>query len=310
MLSGAYLGNNPETVTSFEAWLGTEVDFVRAHTGRANWSDYLSSVDWVGDRMAQSGHPIVWTVPMFADGGSLGAAAEGRYEEYHKAVAATILEISGAQDDIVVRFGEEFNGWWFPWAAEDRADTYVAAFRSMVDAFRSVSDKFTFEWNVNIGENMDPATAYPGDDYVDIISMDFYYNTKWHDTNASDAWNDFVNARWGLQWLEDFAASRGKPTAYSEWGVSHDGAGPFIAKAFDWFAKHDVVYQSYWNSNADFPGKLSDGQYPAAGAEYRAQMLYAAEFNDRPPVVELPEEPVDPVLPNVDPRSVRSPRSF
>ena len=296
MLSSAYLGNDPENVEDFEAWLGTEVDFVRAHTGKANWSDYLSSVEWVGDRMAETGHPLVWTIPMFAENGSLEAAAEGRYDEDHASVATSILEVSGAQDEIVVRFGEEFNGWWFPWAAEGRPDTYVDAFRNMVDTFRSVSDKFTFEWNVNIGERMDPATAYPGDDYVDIISMDFYYNTDWHDTDASAAWNNLVTMRWGLQWFEDFAASRGKPTAYSEWGVSHDGAGPFIAEAFDWFAEHDVVYQSYWNSNADFPGALDTGSRPNAAAEYRAQMLEAAEANEtgEQPPAPTQEESRDP----------------
>ena len=29
-----------------------------------------------------------------------------------------------------------------------------------------------------------------------------------------------------------------------------------------WFDSHNVVYQTYWNSNASFPGKLSDGKFP------------------------------------------------
>jgi hypothetical protein len=30
------------------------------------------------------------------------------------------------------------------------------------------------------------------------------------------------------------------------------------------------VYQTYWDANNDFMGKLSDGQYPHAGDAYRA----------------------------------------
>jgi hypothetical protein len=47
--------------------------------------------------------------------------------------------------------------------------------------------------------------------------------------------------------------------------------------AAQWFANHDVVYQSYWNSNADFRGKLSDDQYKKVGAIYRAQFGPAAK---------------------------------
>ena len=30
---------------------------------------------------------------------------------------------------------------------------------------------------------MNPADAYPGDEYVDVIGMDFYYNIKWNPTD-------------------------------------------------------------------------------------------------------------------------------
>jgi hypothetical protein len=66
------------------------------------------------------------------------------------------------------------------------------------------------------------------------------------------------------------AASRhDKPRAFAEWGVALDGAGPYVRNAAAWFAAPDVVYQSYWNSDADFAGKLSDGRMPLAGAAYR-----------------------------------------
>jgi len=75
-----------------------------------------------------------------------------------------------------------------------------------------------------------------------------------------------------LQWLEDFASAHGKQTAYSEWGVNTDKAGPYIALAAQWFATHDVAYQIYWDSNTDpvMQSQLDNGQYPKAAAAYLA----------------------------------------
>ena len=182
---------------------------------------------------------------------------------------ASWRELASRTMSIYVRTGEEFNGNWMPWSATGHEQEFVKAYRNFVEAFRSVSNRFRFEWNVNIRETrMNPADAYPGDDYVDVIGMDFYYNTKWNPTDPVQAWKEMVHGQYGLQWLEDFAAARKKPTAYPEWGVNFDGAGPYIEMAAQWFSGHNVLYQSVWNSNDDFPGKLTDDQYPRAAAAY------------------------------------------
>ena len=43
----------------------------------------------------------------------------------------------------------------------------------------------------------------------------------------------------------------------------------YLREAKRWFESHPVLYQTYWNSNADYRGELSKGQYPAAGTAYR-----------------------------------------
>jgi hypothetical protein len=48
-------------------------------------------------------------------------------------------------------------------------------------------------------------------------------------------------------------------------------AAPYVREAAKWFATHDVIYQSYWNSNDAYTGKLSDGAFAGAGAAYREQ---------------------------------------
>jgi hypothetical protein len=266
---GAYAGNSASEMKQFENWLGRPVDQIVAHTGRANWKDWVDSIRWSVDLWLPFDKPICWTIPLFADSGSLSDAAAGRYQSYYEQAARTLSATRPSDAVIYVRTGEEFNGDWMPWAAAGRERDFVQAYRNFVTAFRSVSNRFRFEWNVNVRETrMKAEDAYPGDGYVDVIGMDFYYNIKWNPIDAAKAWDEMVFSPYGLKWLEDFASSHGKPTAYPEWGVNSDAAGPYIEKAARWFAEHNVVYQSLWNSNDAFPGKLSDGQYPAAAAAF------------------------------------------
>jgi hypothetical protein len=260
---GVNIGNDPSALVEYEAWVGRDVEWVGLSTGRASWSDWTTSLGSLLNAWKGTDVDIRWSIPMFSNQGNLTAAARGDYQSYYVNAAKQLLAgYSGSDGKIVVRTGEEFNGSWFPWAAKGREGEYIQAFRNFVDAFRSVSDKFVFEWNVNVGYvGMNPETAYPGDKYVDIIGMDFYYD-KWSSPDPAVAWNYMVNRTYGLQWLEDFADAHGKVTAYSEWGVQYDDAGPYIKAAADWFEDHGVLYQLYWEKNSTYPGMLSEGQYP------------------------------------------------
>jgi hypothetical protein len=266
---GAYVGNSASELRHFEQWLGRPVDQITAHTGRANWKDWTDSIRWSIELWSPLNKPICWTIPLFADGGSLADAANGAYDDYYTQAARMLAQTRQSDEVIYVRTGEELNGNWMPWSAAGHEQDFVRAYRRFVAAFRSVSGRFRFEWNVNVRETrMNPADAYPGDDDVDVIGMDFYYNTKWNPTDPVKAWDEMVSSPYGLKWLEDFAEAHKKPTAYPEWGVNSDGAGPYIERAARWFSEHNVLYQSVWNSNDAFPGKLSDSQYPDAAAAY------------------------------------------
>ncbi|MGR4865420.1 M10 family metallopeptidase C-terminal domain-containing protein [Caulobacter sp. LARHSG274] len=287
---GVYVGNDAVSVDNFENWLGTSVDFVAAHTGQANWSDWNSSISWLAGQFKDVPATLTWSLPMFADGGSLAAGAKGDYNSNYLAAAKTLASTYSGQDKIYVRVGEEFNGTWMTWAAAGKEADFIATYRNIVDTFRSVSDKFVFEWNVNVGDyGMNPADAYPGDNYVDIVGMDFYYNTAWDNKDPVQAWNYMVSRTYGLQWLEDFAAAHGKPTAYSEWGINSDTAGPYIQKAHEWFESHNVVYQQYWDSNAAFAGLLNGGDYPNAAAAFQDA------FGVDPSAPQAPQAPQTPL---------------
>ncbi|MBB3695072.1 glycosyl hydrolase [Sphingomonas sp. BK580] len=268
--SVVYVGNDVPDLAAYEAWLGRETDGVQLFSGRNGWADWSDSIGWLADRWKNVARTHYWSIPLFAEGGTLAAAAAGDYDSRWRAAAAALLANSPGDSTIAVRTGWEFNGDWQPWAAKGKEADYRAAYRRFVASFRGVSGRFRFEWTPNLGDfGTNPEDSYPGDDVVDLIGMDFYYKHEWDPADPVAAFNYKVSERYGLAWHQDFAARHGKPTAYAEWGVSRDSDAPYVTLALAWFAAHKVVYASYWNSNADYSGKLSDNQYPLVASAYR-----------------------------------------
>lgn len=272
MQNSVYIDNKLASVVQNSDWLNNKLDAIQLVGGYASWWDWTHSPKWIAQQVAGTDLDIKWSIGLIPWGASLEQAAAGQYNDKYLGLAKDMLANASGGDKIYVRLGWEMNGdGWFPWSAKAHEKAYVGAFQQFVDTFRTVSDKFVFEWTPNIGDmGIDPAAVYPGDAYVDVIGLDFYYNTKWDPKDPVAAFNYFVNRPYGLQWQQDFADAHGKPTAIGEWGVNSDGAGAFIEMAAQWFKDHGVTYQNYWNSNADFEGRLSEGQYPDAGAVFHA----------------------------------------
>lgn len=273
-LVGVYCGNSTDAVVQFETWLGKDVDGVLGYTGQASWDDYDGSVGWAAGLWDDLDRRVFWSVPLIPEGATLEDAAQGTFNDHYVAAAQTLADYRPQDAELHVRTGWEFNGDWFPWAAQGKEQAFIGAFRELVKSFRSVSNRFVFEWNVNIGDNtndqMNPEAAYPGDEFVDIIGMDFYWNTQWDPADPEQAWASMRDRDYGLKWHQDFAQQHGKRTSYSEWGIMSDAAAPYIEQAKLWFDQHDVVFHTYWNSDSSFSGKLSSDQYPNAGAAYKA----------------------------------------
>jgi Ca2+-binding RTX toxin-like protein len=294
---GAYVGNDPADLATFESWLGKKVDNLLFYFNQSSWSAFDSSIDWAIDLWkGVSPEKMIWSVPLVVEGATLEAAATGAYDaHYLKAARALLAANAGSTGPIHIRTGWEFNGDWFPWAAKGHEQAFIGAFRDLVDTFRSVSNRFVFEWTVNQsdawGSTIDPAVAYPGDDYVDIVGMDFYYNPEWDGTDPLAAWNAMVMDKYGLQWHQDFAAAHHKPTAYSEWGIKSDNAGPYLEKVAAWFASHNVLYNAYWETDmASYPGHL--GHYPTAALVFHDQ--FGVGTVTAPPELPPPPPPVEP----------------
>jgi glycosyl hydrolase family 26 len=269
-LLGVFVGNTPEDVPAFERWLGREVDGVLGYTAGTSWME-IGDPGWFIELWSRLDRPVFWSVPLVPtkERRALEDAANGVHNAVYRRAARKLAAFRPRDNPVFVRTGWEFNGDWFPWSAAGREKAFIAAFRNFVDSFRSVSDRFLFEWNVNMGTGkVDPERCYPGNAHVDLIGMDFYWHLQYNSRDPLEAWDKMLNQNHGLRWHQQFAASCGKPTAYSEWGMTTDDAEPILDRVKAWFDRHDVVYQTYWDSNADYPGKLSGGQFPRTGRAY------------------------------------------
>lgn len=266
-----HVGNNPADLVHFERWLGCPVTGVSIHTGQANWDDWSGSIGFQLGRWKATPRTLYWSIPLIPEGASLADAAAGRFDQRYTGAAREISAATPGNDRIDVRTGWEFNTRYMPWASHGHEAEFIGAYERFVAAFRAVSPRFRFEWTPNIGGTDDPGLSYPGDGSVDVIGIDSYYDLRWNSPNAEFAWTYTLDRPFGFQWFEEFAAAHGKPTAYAEWGVNSPDAQNYISHFASWVSTHHPLYQSYWNSNSSFKGKLDDGAMPRVGKAYKAE---------------------------------------
>jgi hypothetical protein len=267
-LLGVHNGNDPKCVLRFEEWLGRKVDFHSQFLGESSWAVFDGGTGWALGLFAELDRPIAWSIPLLTDGATLAAAAAGAYNIHYSGVARAI-DRARSEPKIFIRTGWEFNGDWMKWASRGKEQDFIAAFRNFSQCFRQQSSRFEIVWCPNIGQH-DPALSYPGDEYVDIVGLDFYYQPKWDPHGrAEDIWTYMVTRPFGLQWHLQFSRKHSKRMAFPEWGICANHLGPYIEKAAAWFSSSDVAYQAYWDSDADYPGQLSNGSYSESGTAFQ-----------------------------------------
>lgn len=133
---------------------------------------------------------------------------------------------------IAIRYGWEIDGGWFSWGSN--ASDYINAFRHVRQVMSArLTVPVLWEWNAfayggcsadmtvvgnttpNISGNKNSygynsVQYYPGDAYVDVVGCDSYC------VNIDATDTKFLNS---MRVAQAFAAARGKPVGYSEWGL-------------------------------------------------------------------------------------------
>lgn len=218
-------------------------------------------------------------------------AASGEYDNYYRQMAARMK--AGIPPNAVIRVGWELNS-DYPWGimncrTDQEIEWYKSGHRRIVDILRSdYSNQMKVSWNFlkNTGKLSRPLIDYyPGGDYIDYISIDYYDNQV--DSTTVTAFDAFgrrgsTAKPFGIYTWLDFANSVGKLIAFDEWGLvppDRGGKGDnpgYIEGMFRFFEKNKskVAYEAYFNggSRGHKLSNLPGAEHPRASAMY--QSLY------------------------------------
>ncbi len=222
----------------FEDLSGKSVAFVpfSVFWGR----NYISShnLDEIGKygaipmvRLMPWGEPY-W-VAGYQDKYSLQRIIDGEFDDFIRGWADVIRDY---QKPVMVTFGEEMNGDWFPWSGvfqggdettgygdprlPDGPERFVDAFRHVVDIFRAEAVTNAV-WYYQVNYDSQPPEEwnnieayYPGDDYVDWVAISVYGAQT-----PSDPWVSFESVMEPI-YEEITSAFPQKPLMVAEWGVT------------------------------------------------------------------------------------------
>jgi len=291
----AYVGSgSPASLGSVSKTMGYKITTALDGFARKSWSGIDDDM-WVIERWKGTGYHMIWYVPMLPDGGgvSLATGAAGAYNDHFVLLAQHL--VSAGMGDSVLRLGWEFNQSKYPWYAAGQPTNFVAYWRQIVTAMRSVPGaNFTFEWNPSRGDNGPKnqgmgnlADYYPGNDYVGIIGMDVYDSAWDYYPGATGEFHKILTQRWGLNWLASFGADHDKPIAIPELGL---GSGPstrgsrplvangqvsggddptFISDMLNWVAHNNVVNLAFWDFQSS---SIQNGRDPLAAKALRTAL--------------------------------------
>ena len=132
-------------------------------------------------------HDAVPFVQIDPAGVSFPAITAGVYDSYLETFATAVANFGASTGrGVIIGFGHEMNGRWFPWGYQHVTPAlFVAAWRHIVDVFRQQgADDVTWLWTVNImdpkGGIPSPAAWWPGSSYVTWVGIDgYYYKPSW-----------------------------------------------------------------------------------------------------------------------------------
>ncbi len=260
---------------SFKDWFGWPAQqYIEFFNSTVSWADARSQLAGAVQRRIQKPARIDWAMPLTVVGTSLLDVANGSNDSDFAYFAETIL-LAQSSWPIQIRLGWEMNGTWYPWAGMDKPMDYISAWRRVVGLIKGISNRFVFTWSPNWtwGENgviTNPEVCYPGDNFVDYIGMSCYFVAAYDNENPYYAWLYKKNSPYGLDWLVAFAKKHGKPPVISEWGISRDGAQEYVKAFGQYLIDNNFAWANYWDANNDeFVCRLSDGQYPDTGKQFK-----------------------------------------
>lgn len=178
---GDAVGSGPKVVMWYDAW-SNNAPFPAAAAARVAGTGALPEVTWEPWNPAQG-----VLQPAYTD----ARIAAGAFDSYIRSYAESVAAYG---KPVLIRFAQEANGTWYPWAAGVNGNTsaqYVAAFRHVHEVVAQAgASNARWAWTPNVPYpgSTDLAGLYPGDGYVDRVGLDGY---NWGTTQSWSTWTGF-----------------------------------------------------------------------------------------------------------------------
>ena len=165
----------------------------------------------------------------------------------------TLIGKNGEHIPIIFRPWHEFDGSWFWWGKNHcTAEEFKELYRFTVSYLRDTCSIrnfiYAFSPDINFTNTEEYLERYPGDEYVDIIAMDNYWDFRFEETN-----HDLAHMR--LKVISDYAKATGKVAALAEAGqAAIDDAKWFtdrLLKAIYGYPTEEVrlAYVALWRNS-------------------------------------------------------------
>jgi endoglucanase len=198
-LTGMWMGSRPSAekgnIEYYNKLLGQQIDIIHTFVGTfqdsSEWTDFM---DYVHSQGALNLLTIETKREDYSDY-STADINNGTLDEYFTKLAIQMKSWQNGSE-VWLRLLHEGNGNWSGWALGDSKvntnTSYKKAFQRIVNIFRSngaTNVKFVYNVNYsNSGAGASYMGAYPGDDYVDYVSIDGY---NWGTTQDWSSWESF-----------------------------------------------------------------------------------------------------------------------
>lgn len=177
---------------------------------------------------------------------ALSRILDGRWDRYIREWAEGVRDWGRP---IAVRFGQQMNGSWFPWAEGvngNQPGQYADAWRHVHRIFEEVrASNVTWVWSPNVGYigSAPLGGLYPGEDHVDWVGIDGYNG------GSQLPWGGWVSAEHLLQsTISELRSFTGKPLVLTEVASTEVGGdkAAWIRELLDTVAGHGDLMGFVW----------------------------------------------------------------
>lgn len=189
----------------------------------------------------------------------------GEKHEWYKAkldkVASVFNNLKGKNGElipVIFRPFHEYDGSWFWWGADFcTAEEYKTAFKFTVDYLKNTKGVHNVLYSLAPDNSYDTKekylTRYPGDDYVDVLGIDNYWDLR---SGAGITGANLANKK--LKVVSDLAKEKVKIAAFTETGFQ---VTPTVPPVTGWFSNYllntimtnnlEIAFVMLWGNGGD-----------------------------------------------------------